>query len=79
MPNGQAIRQAGAGPAGGLGLKGVEMPEWDITIKETRMLKYRIEGGKEWAKARALEKAVSGEIPDDASVQHEVEDLVETS
>ncbi len=55
------------------------MPEWEVTIKETRMLKYRIEGGKEWAKAKALEWARSGILPDDGSEKYAVEDQVETS
>ena len=53
------------------------MPEWDVTI--TRRLTYRVEGEKDAAKARALEKAVSGEVPDDSSIEPEVFDQVEVS
>lgn len=54
-----------------------QMPEWDITI--TRRLTYRVEGEKDAAKAKALEKAVSGEEPDDSSIEHEVFDQVEVA
>lgn len=53
------------------------MPEWDVTI--TRRLTYRVEGNRDAAKARALEKAVSGEEPDNSSIEHEVFDQVEVS
>lgn len=59
--------------------RGELMSEWEITIKETRMLKYHIEGNKDQARSSALEKAVSGDLPDDSSVQHEVDDQVEIS
>ncbi len=64
------------------------MPEWDIRIKATRQKKeadepvffnYRIEGGKGYARAKALTRAITDDTPQDCDTDYVVDDQVETS
>ena len=67
---------------------GKKMPEWDIRIKATRLkqdgtpndsmpsvpMEYRIEGEKDAARAKALERAMLDDGPTDYGTEYEVDD-----
>lgn len=66
------------------------MPEWDIRIKATRLkengthgdsvpFEYRIVGERDAAKAKALERAMLDDDPQDYGTEYELDDQVEVT